>query len=47
MNDYIRFCACKRLILTSEQMRNNKLCEECQKEHADSLKQRIEEAQEK
>ncbi len=34
MNDYIRWCQCSRRILTTEQMRENKLCEICQKEHA-------------
>lgn len=45
MNDWIRFCRCNRMILTTRQMAENKLCEICQREQADSLRERVTVAQ--
>jgi len=39
---YIEFCKCNRKILTTEQMREKKPCDVCQREHAESFKERIE-----
>ena len=39
---YIKWCPkCNGRILTTYQQENNLLCEDCQKEHARSLKNRI------
>jgi hypothetical protein len=42
LGEYIKFCLCNRFILTTEQMRENKPCELCQKEHAEGFKDRLE-----
>ncbi len=39
---YIKWCSCQRHILTTHQVENNILCEDCQKEHAQHLKDRLE-----
>lgn len=39
------WCVCKRSILTTEQMETNSLCSICQKEHASTLKERVEKEQ--
>jgi hypothetical protein len=39
------WCGCKRYILTLGQIQENKPCDLCQKEHADSLKRRVEDVQ--
>ena len=36
-------CECKRRVLTLGNTRDNKSCDLCQKEHAQSLKDRLEE----
>ena len=43
MNDWIKWCICKRRILTSGQQRENQPCEICQqeKEHASTLVERM------
>ena len=41
---YIEFCKCNRLLLTTEQMREKKLCDVCQQEqHAKDFPKRFEE----
>jgi hypothetical protein len=44
---YIKFCKCGRRILTTGQVEENKPCELCQQEHADSFAKRMKEAQTK
>ncbi len=46
MSEWIKWCKCKRLILTTYQMEHNGLCKICQDEqHAQSFKDRIENLQ--
>lgn len=47
LDEYIKWCRCNRRILTTEQMRENKPCLLCQQEHADTLKNRVIESQQK
>lgn len=37
----IKWCECKRRILTTRQIEENKPCVLCQKEHAKTLKERL------
>lgn len=34
LSDYIKWCRCNRMILTTGQIKEGKPCEVCQKEHA-------------
>lgn len=43
----ITWCLCTSHILTTYQIENNILCEDCQKEHAQGLKDRLEKEQKK
>jgi len=46
-DEYIKWCSCQRRILTTEQKKEGQPCELCQKEHADTLKDRLEKEQQK
>ena len=42
-NDFIKWCPeCKGRILTTRQVEEGKSCEECQRNHAEGLKDRLE-----
>lgn len=41
LGNYIKWCKCKRMILRSYQITTN-MCDECEKEHAKTLKKRLE-----
>ena len=48
MNNWIKWCGCKRHILTTGQINENKSCQLCQdEEHARNLQDRVKEAQKK
>jgi len=44
---YIKWCVCNRHILTTQQMLDKLPCDLCQKEHAQTLKDRLEAEQKK
>lgn len=46
MNNFIKWCKCERMILTSGQIRDGQDCMICQKEHAESFNARMETQQE-
>lgn len=41
MSDFIKWCACKRRLLTTRQQNENKPCALCQQEHAERFKDRL------
>ena len=39
---WIEWCKCQRRILTTQQKEEKKLCDLCQKDHAQTLQERLE-----